>query len=668
MLNTSKTIPSSAVPIKIGLVQINNSFSGQNYFPYSVGIIQSFLKKHVKNIERFRFLLPIYCRIPVANAVKQLEGAHIIFFSAYVWNIRISYEIAKQIKTSHPETIIVFGGPQVPDRVESFAREHPCIDVCCHGEGEQVAKAILEKGIYGKWEEVPAISFIDQNDQLVQTPRPERIRDMTLIPSPYLDGTFEPLIKAYPKENWIVMWETNRGCPFSCTFCDWGSAIQSKVFQFDLDRICREIDWFVKHKIQFIFCADANFGILPRDLEITRHLADAKKKTGYPQAMSVQNTKNATERAYQVQKTLAEAGLNKGVTVSLQSVDDVTLKSIKRSNISTNSFQELQRRFTKDRIETYSDIILGLPGETYHSFADGISSVIENGQHNRIQFNNLSILPNAEMGDPAYQKKYGMETVESKVVNIHGSLVESEDNIYETQELVIATKSMPREDWVKTRAFSWMTSLLHFDKIFQIPLLVIHKLGAVKFRDLIEIFIESDLTQYPTLSEIREFFFEKARDIQNGGAEFCRAENWLNIWWPADEYIFIKLSVEQKLDLFYREAQSILERFLKQKSIKLPDNILTDAVLLNQSLIKQPFQTKNIKIQLHYNLFEYYQAARQSEMVNLEDKPVTHLVDRTTQQWHSWEEWYEKVVWFGNKKGAYLYTNTPTDIELAGHF
>src|SRR6185437_455091 len=98
--------------------------------------------------------------------------------------------------------------------------------------------------------------------------------------------------------------------------------------------------------------------------------------------------------------------------------------AIKRQNISSASFEELQRRFSRDGVETYSDLILGLPEETYESFAEGVSRVIENGQHNRIQFNNLSILPNAEMGDPEYQRKFGMVTVESKIINIHGERVE----------------------------------------------------------------------------------------------------------------------------------------------------------------------------------------------------------------------------------------------------
>src|SRR6185369_4657117 len=189
-----------------------------------------------------------------------------------------------------------------------------------------------------------------------------------------------------------------------------------------------------------------------------------------PVALSVQNTKNATERAYLTQKILSDAGLNKGVALSMQSVDMTTLEAIKRDNISLGTYMELQRRFTKDKVETYSDLILGLPGETYESFVKGVDQLMENGQHNRIQFNNLSILPNAEMGDPAYQAKYGMVTIESKIINIHGERVESDAEIVEMQELVIATNTMPKDDWARTRAFCWWAGLLHFDKILQIPL------------------------------------------------------------------------------------------------------------------------------------------------------------------------------------------------------
>ena len=139
--------------------------------------------------------------------------------------------------------------------------------------------------------------------------------------------------------------------------------------------------------------------------------------------------------------------MNKGVTLALQTLDEKTLKLIKRDNISLDIYQDLQHRFTKDKIETYTDMIIGMPGETYDSFFNGISDIIKNGQHNRIQFGNLSVLPNAEMGDLEYQKKHGMEIKETEIINLHGSLLENEE-IYERQQLVISTNSMPKKSIV----------------------------------------------------------------------------------------------------------------------------------------------------------------------------------------------------------------------------
>ena len=660
--------PRDPEKICVGLVQINNSFSNQNYLPYSAGLLQSYVEKYSETPEQYEFLLPLYTRLPVRKAVEHLRHADIVGFSTYVWNTRISLEIAKALKQEKPEILIIFGGPHVPDRSENFLRQFPFIDLCCHGEGEGVFLKILQNFSARRWEGIPSISFLEDGGAFVSHPKGERIKDIATIPSPYLEGVFDPLMKAHPGGQWLILWETNRGCPFSCTFCDWGSAVQSKVFTFDLERIFREVEWFANQEIEFVFCCDANFGILPRDLEIVEYVARIKSGRGYPQALSVQNTKNATERAYQVQKLLADSGLNKGVTISLQSLDRNTLASIKRANISSASFQELQQRFTRDDVETYTDLILGLPGETYDSFADGVSRVIENGQHNRIQFNNLSILPNAEMGDPEYQKKYGMISIETKVINIRGSLDESKDDIYETQQLVIATDSMPKEDWRRTRAFSWTTGLLHFDKLLQIPFVLLHELCSASYRELIEIFTEGDLKGLPILSEIRTFFLEKARDLQGGGAEYCRSREWLNIWWPADEYLFIKLCTENKLGTFYREAVTILQKSLENKRAAAPFQILQEAALLNQALIKQPFQTEDFYLELSYNLFEVYQAALRGVKIPLEEKKHCYRIDRSRESWTSWEEWYREVVWYGNKKGAYLYGNSAVGPQLAGHF
>jgi len=657
--------------MRVGLVQINNSFSGQNYLPYSVGILQAYAQQHLAVSHEYEFLPPLYKRIALDDALEALRSADIVGFSLYVWNQNISLEIARRLKEQNPAVTIVFGGPQVPDRSELFLRAHPWVDVACHNEGEQVFTRVLERASVRDWYGIPSTSFITQEGQYVQNERMPRIPDLSLIPSPYTSGVFSQLMAEHPEEQWLFLWETNRGCPFACTFCDWGSAIASKVFRFDESRLYAELEWVAAHKIEFMFCCDANFGIFPRDVEIARYAASVKARVGYPHALSVQNAKNAEERIFQAQKILADAGLNKGVTLAFQSLDPVTLESIKRRNISLEDFRRLQKRFTAAGIETYSDLILALPGETYETFVSGVSEAIASGQHNRIQFSNCSILPNAEMGDPGYQVRFGIQSVSVEAVIYHGVIDTTPDQIREYEDLVIATDAMPREDWVRARVFSWMTALLHFDKLFQIPLVVLQTTTSVSYRELIEVFTEGSLAGYPVLAEIRSFFQEKARSIQGGDIEQCPAPEWLNVYWPPDEYIFIKLAREGKLAAFYQEASSVLARFFSERSIAIPASLLADAVLLNQSLVKLPFQTEDVDLSLRFNVWEVYYSARRmlegSEEMGLKECTVWHHIDRTTEQWSTWEDWMQHVVWYGNKKGAYLY-GTTADPEREGHY
>ena len=91
-----------ARPVVVGLVQINNSFSGQNYLPYSVALLQTYVQKMAADPGRYRFLPPLYKRVRIADAVEALKGADLVGFSTYVWNGRISLEIARRLKALKP--------------------------------------------------------------------------------------------------------------------------------------------------------------------------------------------------------------------------------------------------------------------------------------------------------------------------------------------------------------------------------------------------------------------------------------------------------------------------------------------------------------------------------------------------------------------------------------
>ena len=647
--------------MKVGIAQINTSFAGANYLPYVAGLLQAYAEAHLRDASMFEFVTPLYKRVPVDQAAEHFRDADIVGFSLYVWNARLSLAIAAVLKERHPDIFIVCGGPHVPDHAEGFLRDNPAVNLVIHGEGERRFKDVLENLKTCTWHNCDGVSFLTDDGAFHHNPPGPRIRDLDEIPSPYSTGLFNELMKSVSEEEWLVLWETNRGCPFACTFCDWGSATQSKVFQFGEDRLEQELAWISKKKIEFMFCCDANFGILKRDLNIARQAAAISVETGYPKALSVQNTKNATDRAYETQKVLADAGLNKGVTLALQTLYEPALKSTKRENISLQTYEKLQHLFVMDKIPTYSDLILGLPGETYDSFADGVSTVIENGQHNRIQFGNLSVLPNAAMADPAYRSEHGMETVFAPILNMHGFLNEETDDITEVQELVIATATMPRAEWRKARAFAWMTAFLHFDKLLQIPFIVLHELSAIPYRHMVESFLDVTATACPVIAGVRDHFLKRAAVIQDGSSEFCHSLEWLNVWWPDDEYMFIELTTSGRIAAFYHEAGRLMKELAITHGHEKLGPVIDDATSLNGAAVNQPGNLDDLVVDTGSNVYEIYRDRLHGQSTPLSMERHSYRIERADAVHEDLAGWFREVVWFGNKKGAYLFPIHPQE-------
>jgi radical SAM superfamily enzyme YgiQ (UPF0313 family) len=649
--------------MKVGLVQINMGLTWANprrrtgeppmsfgLLPYSVGLLQAYAERHAEG--KHEFVLPVYRRIPVDEAVEQFRGVDVAGFSSYVWNERLSLAIARALKEAQPETLIVFGGPQVPDRSEPWLRKHPFVDVAVHGEGEAVFTALLDGRDRA---DIPAISFLHPNGTYEQHPKADRIADMATIPSPYLDGTFAPLQAAKPEERWIMIWETNRGCPFSCTFCDWGSATQSKVFRFEEERIFEEVEWMGRNQVGFVFCCDANFGMLKRDYEITEAVVAAKERYGFPFSFSVQNTKNATERAYNIQK-LINTSLNAyGVTLSLQSSNEETLANIRRDNISSESYRELQRRFARDGVYTYTDIILGLPGESYGGFANSIGRAIADGQHNHVQFHNCSLLPNAEMAHPDYVARFGIRTVPQLIRNPHDR-ADFFNEVEEYLDTVIATDAMPEDDWVRAKVYWWLADLFYFDRLLQLPLALLEAEYDIPVRDAIEQLVAS---RSPSIAQLVRELTEHARAIQRGGPEYVSEPAWGGMIWPADQHAMISLVLGGTLEAFYEEAADELAALVPGD-----DTALREAAELNQALLRMPFQTTDMPLVLSHNVLEYHRGVLAGEPVALEERLATYLIDRTSKRFATEQEWLEHLVWcHGKDKRGYLNETRPTGVR-----
>ena len=217
------------------------------FLPYAAGLLEAYVSRHAPDPSRYAFRVPIFRRAPVEQHAAALDGVDVAGFSVYCWNFELSLAIARALKARRPRTLIVFGGPHVPDQGAPFLDAHPFVDVAVHGEGEATFLALLEGlGRAG----VDGITVRGADGRAETRPKPPRIKDLDRIPSPYLTGAFARVMAAHPALGWHALWETNRGCPFACTFCDWGSATASKVYQFSMHRVRAEIPRGVGHQNQ----------------------------------------------------------------------------------------------------------------------------------------------------------------------------------------------------------------------------------------------------------------------------------------------------------------------------------------------------------------------------------------------------------------------------------
>ena len=195
--------------------------------------------------------------------------------------------LAKEVKKLHPSATIVFGGHNVQRDFRTFD-ECPEADYIIYREGEEAFRKLVLCLLNGESpENVENIAYRTANRYFKTK---EKDFCLSEYPSPYLNGFFDGISDG--KTNFSAILETNRGCPFKCAFCDWGT-LGSRVRAFPMERVRAEIDWIASHGIEYVYCADGNFGIFDRDEEIAEYIISSKIKTGYPKNFRVCFTKNS---------------------------------------------------------------------------------------------------------------------------------------------------------------------------------------------------------------------------------------------------------------------------------------------------------------------------------------------------------------------------------------
>jgi len=410
---------------------------------------------------------------------------------------------------------------------------------------------------------------LNQGGDSVRTALRPRLKEEEFPPSPYLVGEFDDLLKDYPNLEFHVTSETHRGCPFSCTFCDWGSSVFTKVRKASDERVQAEYDWTAKNKIPLIYNADANFGLFDRDEELVDYLISLKGRTGFPQQIRANWAKNAHDRLFRMAKKLTDADMGIGVTLSLQSLDAHTLENIKRKNIKFDDFTRLVQGYKQANIPTYTEILLPLPGETYETFTQGLETIFDAGQHDGVNVYLLSLLPNAEMGTPEYIQKHGIQFIHSPILQNHAT--PGEDPLKEYSNLVIATDSMPPEEFHRSFLFSWAAQAFHVLGLTQ-DIAIYLKSQGVSYSS----FYEKMLSAEPdTLVGQQISGAKRCLDRALDGGDWGEINQiYGNLTWPLEEYSFLNIATGD-LNLFYRQVEEMINRNL----VSIPHDVVQRQML-----------------------------------------------------------------------------------------
>ncbi|MDA0346594.1 MAG: cobalamin-dependent protein [Verrucomicrobia bacterium] len=308
------------------------------------------------------------------NIINDLlqKSSDVFALSCYIWNMVAMLEIKEKLVSRHPNATIVLGGPQVMNYANEYLNPNHERSVVCNGEGERVFANLLMELLSVKpdFSNVRGISFFKDNE-LIKNPPEERISDLNEIPSPFLNGVFDD------KRGKLAIYETNRGCPYKCTYCFWGAATNDSVYRFDEDRVRDEITWLSQHGVPLLYIADANWGLIKRDIGLSQHIADCKEKYNMPIYVYFSSAKNSPSRVSEITRIFAEAKVMNHQPVSMQSLNPRTLELVQRSNIKLSAYGELQDDLNARKIDSYIELIWPLPGETLESFKGGVQDLIE---------------------------------------------------------------------------------------------------------------------------------------------------------------------------------------------------------------------------------------------------------------------------------------------------
>lgn len=457
--------------LRIALGDLRHDTIGRHssLMPLGIGLIASYaLKCYPEQIE-----------IRLYNDPDELLGdlekwqPNVLGLSNYMWNAAVNVFVLRRAKAILPSVLTILGGPDFPldfEECRTYLHERvKFLDFYAYLEGELVFAELIGRVLEGIDLETlhqnppPGIMSLNPIDNGLAFAGPaDRIADLNTIPSPYLTGLMDQWFNC----NHSPSVQFARGCPYRCAYCRSGDPIYSKVSLFDLDRIKDELEYIAQQMSSSnniaLYVLDSNFGSHSRCEHIADHFQQLRKQYGWPTSFVIDNNTADFDRVFEMSRKL---GFRIPICCDVQSLNPDTLEIIQRKNIPFNKYREHIQKLNNSGVYTKGALILPLPLETKDSFIKGIQRIMQAGVKSITAFTYM-FLKGTLLNSPEMRQKFSIESRFRVIPHQFGCY--AGERVFETEEVGIATSTMPFVDYLDCRGFYLvllMLSDLQFDII-----------------------------------------------------------------------------------------------------------------------------------------------------------------------------------------------------------
>jgi putative methyltransferase len=408
-----------------------------------------------------------------------IQNADIYLFSSYVWNYEIIDELAEYVKKINPNSLCVVGGPHIGTNDKKFLESRKNYDfiLTATKPGEIFVEDFLNEYI----ETLGNPNYENISWELRSKKTCPQMMPNYSVYEDHLDFLKETreYVRQENLEPFAII-ETTRGCPYKCSFCEWGGGIGSKVYKKPLEIVKADIIALKEAGFRDVYLTDANYGaFLERDLEIFKFAWENKVNLT---DISTMKSKSLERRTQLIDAWFNIVGSNADIkenyisfvpTVSIQSISDEAMKVANRVDLSFSDKIKLSEHIKKRcQEEGYPipalELILGMPGSTLSDFYEEME-ILWNFKAWTSQRHDYMFLPDSELSKQEYLKKYDIKLVEVYTDLVDEDGVDNINGLYKNKKHTFNTISSCYsytndelcEMWIMNLSGNWLLQNLY---------------------------------------------------------------------------------------------------------------------------------------------------------------------------------------------------------------